>query len=216
MTWSELLPGEDDAREVQYQNTTSCDGILDVFCQSAIVNMIRSFNASEAAEGGSRCRQLVQHVTMKLQNDSSTCGSEGSWIANFINVTGGALPGPDTSSARNYRLGNGECRPVLPQQYQLYKVAVMRPFYFADPPESDSDFYGRVFGGRAGFTPVITVVYEGGTNSTRPDVQFSCMQTFERDGHSREDVFNSGATAGWRVGSLLLTVLLPIGLAYAF
>ena len=131
---TELLPGEDDAREVQYQNTTSCDGVLDVFCQSDIVNMIRSFNVSEAAEGGSRCQQLVQQVNMKLQNDSSTCGSEGSWIANFINVTGGAFPGPDTSGARNDRLGNRECRPVLPQQYQLYKVAVMRQFYFADPP----------------------------------------------------------------------------------
>lgn len=63
---TELLPGEDDAREVQYQNTTSCDGVLDVFCQSAIVNMIRSFNVSEAAEGGSRCQQLVQQVNMKL------------------------------------------------------------------------------------------------------------------------------------------------------
>src|SRR5699024_5177327 len=37
---TELLPGEDDAREVQDQNTTSCDGVLAVFCQSAIVNII--------------------------------------------------------------------------------------------------------------------------------------------------------------------------------
>jgi hypothetical protein len=113
---------------------------------------------SENENSGNRCSRLTEHVNAQLRSDESTCG-QSSWISNFLTVTGGSLPGPNTSTADNdERLGNNECRSILPQSYSLYKVADMRLDYFGNPPEGGDEFYGRVFGGRAGLTPVLTVL----------------------------------------------------------
>lgn len=189
----EDLPDE-DTRSDSAEGTTSCDGVVDPFCQSAISDIIQSFNVSEADED-ERCELLTQHVSSRLSQNAATCGDEGTWIANFINVTGGPLPGPDTSTPNNERLG-GDCRPVMPQDYQLYHVVNMRQFLFPDPPDAGSDFYGSIFGGRSGFTPVVTVTYDGNADEdrSRAQVQFSCMKTFERDGDAPEGPFESGAS----------------------
>ncbi|CCF33147.1 hypothetical protein CH063_05399 [Colletotrichum higginsianum] len=204
----EALP-EDDARSESNQNTTSCDGVIDIFCQSAIVEMIQSFNASDSETD--RCQLLTRHVGSKLQENPGTCGGEGTWIANFFNVTGGGLPSVSSEIASNDRLGDEECRPVLPQSYRMYKVAEMRSFTFADAPDSGSDFYGDLFGGRAGFTPVVTVVFPEETSQDR-EIQFSCMKTLQRDGESREGPFESGAQGPLHSVVMALASSLGLGL----
>ncbi|WYZ40841.1 hypothetical protein EsH8_IV_001182 [Colletotrichum jinshuiense] len=203
----EALP-DDDVRSESSQNTTSCEGVIDVFCQSAIMEMIQSFNASDS-DTDDRCQLLTQHVSSKLQANPETCGGEGTWIANFFNVTGGDLPSGGSETVSNDRLGDEECRPVLPQSYRMYKVTEMRYFTFADAPDSGSDFYGDLFGGRAGFTPVVTVVFPEDT-AQDPGIQFSCMKTFQRDGESREGAYESGTDR--RLHNVAMTLASSLGL----
>ena len=199
-----------DTRSAADKNTTSCDGVLDIFCQSDLSNMIRSFNTTRANNSSSsdadKCTLLTSHVNARLQENDGTCSGEGKWIANFMNVTGGALPAAKSNSSEESLLGNDDCKPVLPADYQLYKVATMRQLYFADPPTSDSDYYGKGFGGQAGWTPVITVFYSGDEEAEISDsgVQFSCLQTFQADGEAREDIFESAAGALPRISSFAL------------
>lgn len=195
----ETFPDMDGNREGSLTNTTSCDGVIDSFCQSSISEMIQSFDATESnnATSSDKCTLLTSHVNARLQENHSTCGGEGTWIANFMNVTGGALPTLTANTDLDDRLGSDDCSAVLPADYQLYKVASMRQLYFADPPSSDSEYYGKVFGGRDGYTPVITVMYADGESSEilEDGVQFSCLQTYQSDGEAREDLFQSRAVA---------------------
>lgn len=73
----ESFPGNENVREEHYINTTSYNNVIKVFYQSAIVDMIRSFNSS--GPESDRCRPLTQHVNMRLQGESSTYGNEGTW-----------------------------------------------------------------------------------------------------------------------------------------
>ncbi|KAJ3960543.1 hypothetical protein N0V92_002794 [Colletotrichum tropicale] len=209
----ENLP-EDEARAERHQNTTSCDGVIDVFCQSAIEEIIRSFNASSDSEQGDRCQLLTQHVSSELQSNPNTCGGEGTWIANFINVTGGALPSAASDSATNAKLGEEECRPVLPQSYRMYKVAEMRAFTFADAADTGSEFYDSLFGGRDGFTPVVTVIFqEDEEDIENRGIQFSCMKTFQRDGDPRETPSESSAHGRPQMTALTLAASVSLVLA---
>lgn len=208
----QTFPANKDTRRESDENTTSCDGVVDRGCRYAIYEMVRDFNSSGSLWDDDRCRRLSQHVNARLRSQPDTCGGEGTWMSNYINVTAGALPRPNSTAAGGDRLTGGGCRPVLPQRYELYKVAEARQIYFADPPEDGAEFYGRIFGGRAGFTPLATVVY-GSDNTSDPDVQFTCMQTFEADGSGRKDPL--GESAGHKaVGVSVFAALL--GLAVAF
>ena len=195
------------------RNTTSCDGVLEAFCRSAIFNITQTFNRSNTETD--RCQLLTEHVNMQLRALPGTCGSGGTWISNFINVTGGSLPGPESTPVRNERLGNDECQPVLPEAYRLYKVAEMIQWYFPDPPEP-SEFYARQFGGRAGFTPVFTVIYGSDEDETDPEMQFFCMKTFEPDGEPRLDPLGDEghASAQRSAKSSILIAILAMGLAF--
>ncbi|KAF6809729.1 hypothetical protein CMUS01_13619 [Colletotrichum musicola] len=159
--------------------------------------------------------ETIENTTSneQLRSKPTNCGKGGgTLIANYINVTAGALPQPDSTAADDKGLTAGGCRPVLPERYQLHKVAEVRQFYFHDPPSGGAEFYGRVFGGRGGFTPVATVVY-GANNSSEPDVQFTCMQTIEPDGSDRENPL--GQSSGHRaVGGSLVAALLWLALAF--
>jgi len=189
----------DGTRADIYKNTTSCDGVIDTFCQSSISNMIRSFNATESNNSSSsdKCMLLTSHVNGKLQENHSTCGGEGTWIANFMNVTGGALPGPSSIVNQDSRLGGGNCHAVLPANYQLHRVAVMTQLYFSDHPSSESEYYEKIFGGQRGYTPVIAIFFSGAQSSEFTDsrVQFSCLQTYQPNGDAPDNLFESTAGA---------------------
>ncbi|KAM0276581.1 hypothetical protein ACHAQH_006586 [Verticillium albo-atrum] len=184
---------DDDNRSEGSKGTTSCDGVLDVFCRASIVDMIRDFDVSGDEP---RCGRLIEHVNSKLRGSSGTCGGEGAWIANFFNVTGGTLPRSNSTVASASRLGSEECRPVTPESYELFLVARMRQLYFAEPPSSASDYLGRLYGGRAGWTPVMAVVYgeEESDDVPDPDVSFLCMETLKRDGEKRDSSLDSGGS----------------------
>ncbi|RDW70895.1 uncharacterized protein DSM5745_08406 [Aspergillus mulundensis] len=206
-----------NSRDDSFQNTTSCTGLLDLCSQSVIIEIIRSF------------RDDSNNTSNSTSGSKSESGDrwQSSWIANFMNVTGGPLPDGNANNASDERLGNDQCSPVLPQSdWNLYKVADMRLFYFVNAPDDKSvnEFYSPVFGGRAGFTPVMTVLYtDGGQNDNEngtdadPEVQFTCMKTFHRDGEPRQEPFGSGAVARPRgslsfSGTLLVLVSIPFGL----
>ncbi|GAB1319679.1 hypothetical protein MFIFM68171_09889 [Madurella fahalii] len=185
------VPDDRDDEDSALANSTSCEGVVDELCQAAIYNMVRDFDSSSSEENDAtdRCTALTRHINLRLREDSLMCGAH--WVSSFINVTGGALPGPEMQVADNEALGDQSCRPVLPQSFQLYAVARMRQFYFTDPPESD--FLRPLFGGRAGSTPVVTVVYDGEGNDRAPNVQFVCMKTYQPNGNPQPDPFEGAA-----------------------
>ncbi|KAF6815475.1 hypothetical protein CPLU01_14124 [Colletotrichum plurivorum] len=203
------VPGNRDTRPETIENTTSCDGALDRGCRYAIFEMIRAFNSSGSSWDHDRCARLSKHVNEQLRSKPTNCGKGGgTLIANYINVTAGALPQPDSTAADDKGLTAGGCRQVLPERYELHKVAEVRQFYFQDPPSGGAEFYGRVFGGRGGFTPVAAVVYSA-NNRSEPDVKFTCMQTFEPDGSERRK------SAGHRaVSTSVFAVLLGMALGF--
>lgn len=207
----------ENARDDSEDITTSCAGVVDRFCQADIYDAITSFRSSSSGSNDDdgeteKCEELANHVSARLRGQF-TCGNDR--IGSFINITAGALPssgGADQRQADHRRLGEGRCKPVLPTEYSLYKVAEMRQWVFNEAPSSGSDFYKPLFGGRSGFTPVISVAYppssgngsgnngnNNNNNSTsedeeKPEVQFVCMKTFTRDMKAVPDQF--GSTSG--------------------
>lgn len=184
---------EDHEDDTDRSRSTSCQGVIDVLCQAEIHNIVQSFtNASSSSSENDpqtdHCTQLTRHINTRMREDTLMCG--GHYISALINVTGGALPTPESQTATHEALGEESCRPMLPQDFQMYSVARMRQFYFADPPESD--FLEPLFGGRAGATPVFTVVY-GGDDGTEPEVRFVCMKTYQAGGEPQPDPFEGAA-----------------------
>jgi hypothetical protein len=171
--------------------------------------MIRNHNSS----GSDRCPSLTEHVNSQLRNTAGTCGGEGTWIASFFNVSGGSLPDSDASTASIDEIGQDECKPVLPLSYDLYKVAQLRQFYFADPPEDAAGFLGRIYGGHDGWTPVVTILYDNEAGSS-PNVTFTCMKTRDRDGSPRESVMDGSAHQP--NGSSIMFLLIPTLAVFIF
>ncbi|RAR10589.1 short-chain dehydrogenase [Stemphylium lycopersici] len=212
----ETLP-DDDTREGMYENTTSCNGVIDTFCQASLTSMIMDFESSSSntsTSTGDRCTQLTSYVNEQLRTTGGACGQEGTWLAAFMNVTGGSLPSASSSNDDlSDQLGSGDCYPVLPQSYQLSKVAEMRHLYYGDPPNSDQDFYDNINAGLAGWTPVITVLYDGDDDAEvlENGVQFSCLNTFQPNGDETENPYESTGGAGALSG--YMCSLTPLGLA---
>jgi hypothetical protein len=193
---------DDDTGQGQYENTTSCDGVIDVFCQASLASMIMDFkptSSNTSTSTGDRCTQLTSYINERLRTTDGDCGGEGTWLAAFMNVTGGSLPSaPLSNTELSDGLGGEDCFPVLPQSYQLSKVAEMRHLYFGDPPTSDEDFYDNFNAGLAGWTPVVTVLYGDDQESEVPEngVQFSCLSTFQPDGEKPENPYENTSGAG--------------------
>ncbi|KAH7368204.1 hypothetical protein B0T11DRAFT_337410 [Plectosphaerella cucumerina] len=194
---------DDDTRPGAAEGTTSCQGVVNSLCRDEIIEIIRDFDDS-SSNGEIQCGRLVEHVNTELRGSTDACGGDGGWISNFFNVTGGTLPRSNSSTASAERLGSDECRPVLPASNEMYKVAEMRQFFFHDPPEDAASFLGRLYGGRTGWTPVMTVVYgDGEEGDESPDVSFLCMETFNSEGEKRESPLDSSGNVMFP-GSLML------------
>lgn len=203
----QTFPVPDD-RQNDEARSTSCEGVIDELCQAKIHDIVQSFSNSSSEEEGqtnstssdNRCTQLSQYVNRRLRENVGMCG--GHWISSLMNVTGGPLPSSNSDTASAQALGEESCRPVLPQEYQMYPVADMRQYYFKDPPQSD--FLEPLFGGRAGYTPVVTVL-QGGNNESMSEVQFTCMRTFYSDGETQAEPFQ-GAGNSIKSGSMFLGI----------
>jgi hypothetical protein len=207
----QTFPVSDDDEDANRSRSTLCGEVVDELCQASIYNMVKSFsNASSSSQddGSDRCRELTRHINTRMREDSFLCG--GHYLSTFINVTGGALPGPESRTATHEALGEESCRPMLPQAFQMYSVARMRQYYFIDPPASE--FLQPLFGGRAGPTPVFTVVYDG-NNDTEPDVQFVCMKTYQANGDPQPDPLEGAASIAIPKSTAVLVVALAMGFA---
>lgn len=169
-----------------HEGTTSCAGVIDPICRSDIVKMIQGFNAT-SVDGESRCDRLIAHVSQDLRSNQGFCGESGQ-LANLMNVTGGDIAGDKTLPDN---LGSGSCLPVVPSNYELRKVASQVEYYLDGVPSGDAKDFSGIYGGRAGFTPVIGVVY--GEDEDKPEVQFQCLQTLQTNGEVREARFPSSA-----------------------
>ncbi|KAF1837989.1 hypothetical protein BDW02DRAFT_565492 [Decorospora gaudefroyi] len=206
--WQDMDPDSPAGR-----NSTSCSP-LGVNCQAYLTAMIMGFNdntrSSNSSSSDDKCTRLTSYVNTKLQGNALTCGDGESWIANLMNVTGGALPTKPSSNADNLNenLGGLDCYPVKPADYQLNKVAEMRHLYLKDPPTSDADYYSNIFAGLSGFTPVITVLYEDDQKEEVMDygVQFSCLSTSQPNGEEMMTPFEGAAVAMPR-GAGVISVL---------
>lgn len=188
-TFPEVKYSGDQHPRQGHEGTTSCVGVIDPICRSDIVKMIRGFNAS-AVNNESRCDQLIEHVSQGLRSNQGFCGESGQ-LANLMNVTGGDISGDDKKPLPD-NLGSGSCLPVVPGNYELRKVASQVEYYLDGVPSGDAKDFSELYGGRAGFTPVIGVVY--GEDEDKPEVQFQCLQTLQPNGKMREARFPSSAT----------------------
>lgn len=189
--------------------TTSCEAVLDPFCQSDILKMIRGFNAS-SVEDDERCEKLVAHVAQGLRSNTEFCGSTP-FLSNLINVAGGPLPTTAEADSLPEGLGENGCKPVLPSGHQLRAVAQQKQFFLADPPSGGTEYYSHLFGGRAGFTPVVGVFYNSTDSIEEPSVQLSCMQTLRPNGEKIEAVFEATASLTSRKSMLAVAVAAIIG-----
>ncbi|TDZ19261.1 hypothetical protein Cob_v007555 [Colletotrichum orbiculare MAFF 240422] len=81
------------------------------------------------------------------------------------------------------------CQAVVPESYELRRVAEMRQIL----PTGENG--GQSLGGRSGVTPVFAVLYSD-ENDDSPEVQFTCMRTFTAEGEEMPDTLNGDDTSG--------------------
>lgn len=171
---------EDSAR-----NTTSCRAVMPNSCQNEMTSLVERFQYTGSAQsnqtGGTslpRCKSLAQFLNTNINRELSFCGR----YTGFINITGGPISGADLSPSP-VRLQSEGCQPVIPESYELRRVAEMRQIL------PTGEVSSRSSGGRSGVTPIFTVLYdeEGGS----PIVQFTCMRTFNSDGEEMPDALNT-------------------------
>ncbi|KAF9877211.1 hypothetical protein CkaCkLH20_05477 [Colletotrichum karsti] len=198
------------------QNTTSCSSVISDGCQNSVATLVEQFRYTtngQSNDTGSdslpRCESLAQFLNTNIHRELSFCDR----FAGHINITGGPISGENLSPS-SVQLQNEGCQPVIPESYELRRVAEMRQIL---PTGENSD---QSLGGRSGVTPVFTVVYDG-ENDNSPEVQFTCMRTFTAEGEEMPDSLNGdddksgavstghGATAA--VAATLLSFVFLLG-----
>ncbi|KAI8245789.1 hypothetical protein K4K55_000562 [Colletotrichum sp. SAR 10_96] len=167
------------------QNTTSCNSVISDGCQNNIATLVERFRYTTNGQGNNtgsaslpRCESLAQFLNTNIHRELSFCDR----FAGHINITAGPISGEDLSPSP-VQLQNEGCQPVMPESYELRKVAEMRQIL----PTGDNS--GQSLGGRSGVTPVFTVLYDD-ENDNSPEVQFTCMKTFTAEGEEMSDSLN--------------------------
>ncbi|KAI1171062.1 hypothetical protein F4777DRAFT_566869 [Nemania sp. FL0916] len=170
------LPKDGSARSGEVNHTTSCAGVLDQSCFDTLATHIKSFNSSSNGNNMTNCAALAEHVSGQIHSSNTIC----SFYSGLISVTGAPLyntsqsGGGDNAAA----LADDMCIPVLPASNSLYRVGSVQTIV-----EPDDRVGSDVFGGRQGFTPVVTVVYDGAEQGGNvSSVQFACMQGLLQSG----------------------------------
>ncbi|KAI2601795.1 hypothetical protein GGR54DRAFT_53735 [Hypoxylon sp. NC1633] len=191
------IPDESD-RDGNMNGTTSCAGILDQNCLERFTSFITSFDFSSRNDSATDCAALASHVNTQIHSgDIHLCN----FYSNLIEVTGAPLLNTSAGSSNEESLTQDQCRPTLPQSNSLYRVGSVQTIVQVD---SDERVGGDVFGGRQGYTPVITAVYDGGNVSS---VQFTCLQALRKSGETLVNT-NAGNSRGRvRLALLILTAV---------
>ncbi|KAI6841185.1 hypothetical protein KC340_g8957 [Hortaea werneckii] len=171
-----------------YENTTLCPYAfrgVDNKCLENLRDTIRTFEYSaDSYPSWSRCEALAQYVEHSMQeigSDSRDLQTTCSYLASLVSVTGGTISGPDVVTNISRPAGDDTtCQPVLPQDYNLYRIAYARePLSFNSSVIDEGLDLG--LGGRTGYTPVVNVLYSQ-EDDTEPEVTFLCMRTYTPDG----------------------------------
>ncbi|TDZ38211.1 hypothetical protein C8035_v006801 [Colletotrichum spinosum] len=159
--------------------------------QNDIAGLVRQFRyAANGRSNGTgsvsplRCQALAQFLNTNIHRELSFCAR----YAGLVNVTGGPISGEDLSPSP-VRLQSEGCQPVVPESYELRRVAEMRQIL----PTGENG--GQSHGGRSGATPVFAVLYSD-ENDDSPEVQFTCMRTFTAEGEEMPDRLNGDDTSG--------------------
>ncbi|KAI6826503.1 hypothetical protein KC340_g10237 [Hortaea werneckii] len=167
-------------------NNTICPFSLSISCLSwNLEDSLRTFNYSNNGDPEQlpRCEALAQHVETTIRggpNDPSR-RSFCSYVSTLVTVYGGAISGPDVqtgaASIPNATTEDDGCRPVQPRSHTLHNVATAMQLLYLDPYTGDA----TVMGGRTGFTPIVTVIYDD--EDSDPDVQAFCMKLRSPEGN---------------------------------
>ncbi|KAI6891364.1 hypothetical protein KC318_g13842 [Hortaea werneckii] len=185
-------------------NNTLCPYSLSSNCLSlSLEDSLRTFNYSNNGDPEQlpRCQALAQHVETTIRGGPSDPLGRGfcGFISTLVTVYGGAISGPDVqtgaASIPNATTEDDGCRPVQPQSHTLHNVATAMQLLYLDPYTGDH----TVMGGRTGFTPIVTVLYND--EDSDPDVQAFCMKLRSPEGNmlpsqSLKDTYAFGDAAG--------------------
>ncbi|KAI1779317.1 hypothetical protein F4818DRAFT_438098 [Hypoxylon cercidicola] len=139
--------------------TTTCADILDQDCLNMFTSFITFFDSS-GHDSVADCAAHANHAnhanTQIHFGDIYLCG----FYAKLITVTGALMLNTSSNSSIYKSLTQDECRPTLTQSNNLCRVGSVQTIV----EDSDECFGSDIFGGRRGYTAVITVVYDGGGN----------------------------------------------------
>ncbi|KAI6864335.1 hypothetical protein KC338_g5476 [Hortaea werneckii] len=194
-------------------NTTSCPqsfaGVQDNTCLDTFVETVRGFEYDNNTDLP-RCQALARYVQYNLTEGH--CHFYGT----LISVSGGAISGPDARTDQAHPAGEGDdvCQPVLPQRYGLHEVVSAEQILHSNASVAGTE--DANMGGRAGYTPVVSVLYED-EDDQEPNVQFLCMQAYTSSGRQlpvsslrvgQDENSASGIEASfWKAGVALLSSL---------
>ncbi|KAH9895476.1 hypothetical protein F4778DRAFT_273917 [Xylariomycetidae sp. FL2044] len=154
--------------------TTGCDDIFQPDCFEKWTRIISSFDPTASTNETTRCYDLASHFNTQIRNSTYSCS--GQFFSNLITVNGAPLIQTANGNNNTVALANDVCRPVVDDSDTLYQVGGVETIV-----EDKEVIGGNIFGGRQGYTPLISTVY-GGDNGSLSSVQVHCMQAFRPNG----------------------------------
>lgn len=195
-------------------NSTTCpqDFLYDGNALRDLSHYIQDFGSSNSSNSsnlvGTRCEQLADYLSGRIHAQLSF----GAYYAALVNVVGGTLSGPDvnTNIAQTLpRQSGSEAGCPSSSTYQLHNVTSVTQILRGNPVEQNS-----TFGGRTGYTPVISVVY-GEDGAESPDVQVFCMHLYQTDGEelpysTLTSTSSAAESTSWSRWSVLVALVLSM------
>lgn len=162
-------------------NSTTCPiGFLSQGSTTSFISSwVRDFNPGDSnlnATGLNRCEALAQYMEYRAHTDTTTT-TIGGYYSALVTFAGGPVSGPDVDTENRADIitsitgsTNPEtCQPVQPPNYSLYNVTSMSQIL-----RNNTMNQNHTFGGRTGYTPVMSVLY-GDDDYSDPNVQFYCV-----------------------------------------
>ncbi|KAI7473649.1 hypothetical protein KC357_g5440 [Hortaea werneckii] len=217
-----------------FPDNTSCPSVFtgsrvfvpdsDPSCLDRLVESINDFQYDGNSEVFSRCQALAHYLEETIRDEDPRNACRNTYFASGISIYGAAISGPDVelTQSRSFDSVYSDrrswvdpetfpCQPVQPQDYELYHVMNMTQILYPNSDASDeiSDEQERAnVGGRTGFTPILTVVWENGEDQD-PDAKFWCAlyEQYTMPSKSRATV----QTADQREGAAASRVEEPMG-----
>lgn len=165
-----------------------------------ISSWVRDFNSRDLkfnTTSHDHCEALAQYMGYRAHTDSTT-NTIGGYYSALTTFAGGAVSGPDVDTDNVAEITTSldgstnpeTCQPVQPQNYNLYNVTSMSQILRSNAMDQN-----HTFGGRTGYTPIVSVLY-GNDENADPEVQFYCVHVRASSGEELpySDFVTSGAS----------------------